>query len=277
MPDLIIAELAIYPVKSMRQIQLQKSALHFGGLKYDRRWMVVDADNVMLTQRNLARLCLIQPELISPDIDCSLRLNAPDMPAIKVSVPDGAHTRRVKVWEDEVNAGDGGDDVAAWLSQFLSVACRLVYFPDDEIRRVDPNYARPDDHTAFSDGFPMLLTTQASLDELNSRMDEAIPMARFRPNIVVSGSAALAEDDWRGLKLGDILLRVVKPCSRCVIPNIDITSAERGEEPIQTLIKYRRRNNTIIFGQNMIADGDGVIEVGMKVEVVETVARQAGH
>jgi uncharacterized protein YcbX len=119
----------------------------------------------------------------------------------------------------------------------------------------------------------MLLTTQASLDDLNSRMDEAIPMARFRPNIVVSGSAAFAEDDWRGLKLRDILLRVVKPCSRCVIPSIDITSAERGEEPIQTLIKYRRRNNTIIFGQNMIADGEGVIEVGMKVEVVETVAR----
>lgn len=269
MSDLVISQLAIYPVKSMRQIPLKKSEIDMGGLKHDRRWMVVDANGVMLTQRQLARLCLIQPELINPEIDCSLLLHAPDMPDIKVSVPDGAAKRKVKVWLDEVSACDGGDDIAQWLSRFLNVPCRLVYFPDNEIRIVDQTYARPEDRTAFSDGFPILLTTQASLDDLNSRMNEIIPMARFRPNIVVSGCQAFAEDHWKMLKVGDIFLRVVKPCSRCIIPSIDIASAERGGEPIKTLITYRKRDNTIIFGQNVIADGDGVIETGMPVEVIE--------
>lgn len=269
MPDLIISELAIYPVKSMRQIPLKKSVIDMGGLKHDRRWMVVDAEGVMLTQRKLASLCLIQPELINPEIDCSLLLHAPAMPEIKVSVPEGAAMRKVKVWEDEVNACDGGDDIARWLSQFLNVTCRLVYFPANEIRIVDQTYARPEDHTAFSDGFPILLTTQASLDDLNSRLNEVIPMARFRPNIVISGGEAFAEDRWKMLKVGDIFLRIVKPCSRCVIPSIDIASAERGSEPTKTLITYRKLNKKVIFGQNVIADGEGIIKTGMPVEVIE--------
>lgn len=268
MSNLIISELAIYPVKSVRQIKLQKSSLQFGGLKYDRRWMVVDTNGVMITQRKVARLCLIQPELINPEIDCSLSLNAPDMLEIKVSVPDGSIKRSVKVWDDCCNAHDAGDEVANWLSDFLNIECSLVYFPDDEIRIVDQTYARPDDHTAFSDGFPILLTSQASLDDLNSRMDEVIPMARFRPNVVVSGCEAYVEDDWKQLKVGDIALRIVKPCSRCVIPSIDIATASRCEEPTKTLIAYRKHDNKIFFGQNVVADGEGEIEVGMKVIVI---------
>lgn len=269
MSNLIISELAIYPVKSMRQIQLQKSELQFGGLKHDRRWMVVDDKGVMVTQRQVARLCLIQPELLNPEVDCSLKIIAVNMPAIKVNVPDGSVARKVIVWEDECNAYDAGNEVAKWLSEFLNIECRLVYFPDDETRIVDQTYAQPNDQTAFSDGFPILLTTQASLDDLNSRMDESIPMERFRPNIVVSGCEPFAEDDWKTLKAGDITLRIVKPCSRCIIPSIDIASAERSKEPIKTLASYRKRDNNVFFGQNVIADGSGVIETGMPVEVIE--------
>lgn len=269
MSNLVISELAIYPVKSMRQIQLDKSSLQFGGLKYDRRWMVVDTDGVMITQRKVARLCLIQPELISPEIDCGLILSAPNMAAIKVPVPDGCVIRNIKVWNDECSAYDGGNEVADWLSLFLEIECRLVYFPDNEIRIVDQNYAAPNDQIAFSDGFPLLLTSQASLDDLNSRLDENIPMVRFRPNIVISGCEAFAEDDWKQLKVGDITLRIVKPCARCIIPNIDIVTASRCKEPIKTLITYRKRDNKIIFGQNAIADGEGVIEPGMEVDVAE--------
>lgn len=268
MSNLIISELAIYPVKSMRQIQLQKSSLQFGGLKHDRRWMVVDTNGVMIVQRKVARLCLIQPELLNPEVDCSLMLSAPDMPVIKIDVPDGKIKCKAKVWEDECNAYDGGDEIANWLSQFLDLECRLVYFPDNEIRTVDQEYAQPKDHTAFSDGFPILLTSQASLDDLNSRMDEAIPMARFRPNVVVSGCEAFAEDEWQQLKVGDITLRIVKPCSRCVIPSIDIATAERTKEPTMTLISYRKHDNKIFFGQNVVADGEGKIEIGMKVIVI---------
>jgi len=268
MTNLFISELAIFPVKSMRQVQLQKSVLQFGGLKNDRRWMVVDDKDVMITQRNVARLCLIQPELLNPDVDCSLKLGAAEMPEIIISVPDGSTTRRVKVWDDICNAYDAGDEVANWLGQFLNIECRLVYFPEDEIRIVDQTYAQPNDHTAFSDGFPVLLLSQASLDDLNSRMDKDVPMARFRPNIVVSGCDAFAEDGWKKLKVGDIVLRIVKPCSRCIVPSIDIATAERSKEPIKTLTTYRKRNNNIFFGQNVVADGVGEIKVGMKLEVV---------
>ncbi|MFC1588729.1 MOSC domain-containing protein [Pseudomonadota bacterium] len=269
MTTLTISQLAIYPVKSMRQIQLQKSPLQFGGLKHDRRWMVIDNDGVMIAQRKVARLCLIQPELLSPEVDCSIKLIAPEMPEIKVSVPDGKVMCKAKVWDDECNAYDAGDEVANWLSDFLKVECRLVYFPDDEIRIVDQTYAQPNDQTAFSDGFPVLLTTQASLDDLNSRMDETIPMARFRPNIVVSGCEPFAEDEWQQLKVGNVTLRIVKPCSRCVIPSIDINNAQRTEEPIKTLISYRKRDNKIFFGQNVVADGEGTLEVGMALELFE--------
>ena len=267
MTDLIVSELAIYPVKSMRQIQLKKSSLQFGGLKYDRRWMVVDAEGVMITQRKVARLCLIQPELLAPEVDCSLMLSAPDMPDIKVNVPDGSVTRKAKVWKDECTAFDADDEIANWLSQFLKLECRLVYFPDNETRIVDQDYANPNDQTAFSDGFPILLTTQASLDDLNSRMDKKIPMARFRPNVVISGCEAFAEDNWKQLTVGDITLRIVKPCSRCVVPNVDIDSAERCKEPAKTLVAYRKCDNKIFFGQNVVADGEGELQVGMKVEV----------
>lgn len=264
MSELTISQLAIYPVKSMRQVQLQKSELQFGGLKHDRRWMVIDNDGVMVTQRTSARLCLMQPQLLAPEIDCSLKLSAPDMQDIIVFVPDGGVKRKAKVWDDVCNAHDGGDEIANWLSEFLNIECRLVYFPDDEIRIVDQAYAQPNDQTAFSDGFPILLTTQASLDDLNSRMDESIPMACFRPNIVISGCEPFAEDDWEILKVGDITLRIVKPCSRCVIPSINIESSQRTEEPTKTLISYRKRDNGIFFGQNVVADGEGELEVGMR-------------
>jgi len=269
MSRLFISELAIYPVKSMRQIRLKKSSLQFGGLKYDRRWMVVDADGVMITQRQLARLCLIQPELVNPEMDCSLMLSTAGMPDISVGVPDAKTTCKVKVWNDECTAYDAGDEIANWLSQFLKVECRLVYFPDDEVRVVDQDYAQANDQTAFSDGFPVLLTTQASLDDLNSRMDESIPMARFRPNIVVSGCDAYAEDGWKQLKVADITLRIVKPCSRCIVPSIDIDTAERSKQPIKTLTSYRSRDHHIYFGQNVVADGDGLLETGMHLEVLE--------
>ena len=267
MSELFISQLAIYPVKSMRQVQLQKSTLQFGGLKHDRRWMVVDKDGVMITQRKVARMCLIQPQLLAPEIDCSLKLTAPGMQDIVVFVPDDRVKRKAKVWDDLCNAYDAGDEVAHWLTEFLAMDCRLVYFPDDEIRIVDQGYAQPNDQTAFSDGFPILLTTQASLDDLNSRMDEVIPMARFRPNIVISGSGAFAEDEWQQLKVGEITLRIVKPCSRCVIPSIDIATAEKTAEPTKTLISYRKRDNKIFFGQNVVADGEGELEVGMKLDI----------
>lgn len=264
MSQLTVSELAIYPVKSMRQVPLQAATIDMGGLKHDRRWMVVDADNRMITQRQQSRLCLVQPGLHINGIS----LSAPGMDGLMLDIPDGKDARTVSVWNDRCNAYDAGDSAAAWLSGFLGLECRLVYFPDEEIRTVDQDYAGQGDRTAFSDGFPLLLISQASLDDLNDRMDEAVPMSRFRPNLVVSGCEPFAEDSWKQLKVGGLMLRVVKPCSRCIIPSIDIDTAERGQEPTRTLIAYRKRDRKIFFGQNVIIDGEGEITKGMAVEVL---------
>ena len=154
-------------------------------------------------------------------------------------------------------------------SDFLQLDCRLVYLPDDQVRQVDPKYANPGEQVGFADGFPFLLISQASLDDLNARLDNPVPMQRFRPNLVVDGCSAYAEDAWRRIRIGDIEFRVAKPCSRCIIPTIDPLTATRADEPLRTLMGYRRWDNNVWFGQNLLHDTPGVLAEGMQVEVLE--------
>ncbi len=267
MSNLRVSQLGIYPVKSLGGISLQQSAVERFGLRNDRRWMVVDDRDRYLTQREQSRMCLIQPEPLAN----GLRLSAPGMDELEIAHTTQMPTREVRVWDDRVTALDCGDTAANWLSRFLSIDCRLVYFPDDGQRAVDPAYAQAGDITAFSDGFPILLITQASLDDLNSRLKEPVTMGRFRPNLIIDGSEAYAEDHWKRLRIGDLTLRVVKPCSRCIIPTIDPATGERraDAEPLRTLAGYRMREHKIFFGQNVIADGKGRLEVGQPVEVLD--------
>lgn len=265
MTNIIVSGLSIYPVKSCRGLHLNSALVESSGLENDRRWMVVDESGVMLTQRKIAKMCLVQVELT----ETGLVLKTASMDSLSVINPVVNKKVTVKVWNDECQAYDAGDKAAKWLSHVLSVKCRLVYFPDDEFRQVDLTYANKGDKTAFSDGFPLLLISQASLNDLNSRLNTPITMERFRPNITVSGCQAFAEDKWKKIRIGEINFRIVKPCSRCVIPSINIETAEREEEPLKTLVAYRKRDNKIFFGQNVIADGLGKIEVGMSVEVIE--------
>ena len=262
--NISVSELYIYPLKSCRGIALQSAEVEAFGLQHDRRWMLIDDDGVMLTQRKHARMCLIQPEIIP----AGLRLQAEAMPVLEVKIPASDNRIKARVWHDEVQAWDAGDAAAKWFSDFLDTSCRLVYFPQDEMRQVDLDYARPGDRTAFSDGFPLLLISQASLDNLNQRLDNEVTIQRFRPNLVVSGCEAHAEDSWKQLRIGGMNFRVVKPCSRCVIPSINIDTAQREEQPLKALTEYRRRDGKIYFGQNVIAEGTGVIETGMPVEVL---------
>ncbi|VAW91456.1 Flavodoxin reductases (ferredoxin-NADPH reductases) family 1 [hydrothermal vent metagenome] len=265
-----ISELAIYPVKSFSQISLLKSQVDNFGLTNDRRWMVIDQNGRFITQRQQSRMCLIKVSLIFTNLQTSaIQLSAPGMLDITVKLDSTNDVTKVTVWQDQCNALDCGSAIANWLSEFLSVQCRLVYFADEEIRQVDSTFAQKNDRTAFSDGFPILLISQASLDALNSKLDVAIPMKRFRPNLVVSGCNAFEEDKWKLLRIGDMLLRVVKPCSRCVIPSIDTETGERGEEPTKTLLTFRRRDHKIFFGQNVIANSTGHLAVGDTVEVLE--------
>ncbi len=265
MTKLIVSNLSIYPVKSCREIKQNSGWVEAFGLRNDRRWMVVDKEGVMLTQRKIAKMCLIQPEIT----ETGLILKAATMSDISVLNPDVNKKVIVKVWIDQCQAYDAGDEVAHWLSEFLSIECRLVYFPQDEFRQVDLDYANEGDRTAFSDGFPLLLISQESLDDLNHRLSTPVTMSRFRPNIVIKGCLPFAEDSWKKIRIGGITFRIVKPCSRCVIPSINIDTAEKEDEPLKMLVKYRKRDNKIFFGQNVIADSTGEIEVGMLVEIIE--------
>ena len=174
----------------------------------------------------------------------------------------------VTIWNDQCSAIDCGDEAAKWISQFLDTPSRIVFFPDTEVRQVDPDYANLGDKTAFSDGFPLLLISQASLDDLNSRLQQPVTMTQFRPNIVISGCEAFAEDKWKKIKIGDIEYRIVKPCSRCIIPSINIETAKPAAEPLKTLASYRKQGNKVYFGQNIIAENEGSIEIGMPVTII---------
>ncbi len=265
MREIKVSELAIYPVKSLRQIRLNNILIDSLGFKFDRRWMVVDENWKMITQRKKARMCLVQPILENNN----LTLQTAGMPDISVSSSLNSPRQLVSVWEDSCMAVDCGDEVADWLSRFLELDCRLVFFPEDEVRRVDTDFAQAGERTAFSDGFPILLISQASLDDLNQRLSTPVAMRRFRPNLVVSGCEPFAEDNWKMIRIGELNFRIVKPCSRCIIPNIDPDSGRKSAEPTRTLSTFRRRENKIFFGQNVIANGEGQLETGMSVEIIE--------
>ena len=261
-----LSQLAIYPIKSCSQIPLTEAISGPFGLEMDRRLMLVDSNGDMLTQRKHARMCLIHCSIENS----LLTVTAHGKHPLIIDTIDPTHTTRVTVWDDSCNAIDCGDEAAKWFSDFLKTSARLVYFPEEEIRQVDLNYANKGDVTAFSDGFPYLLISQASLDDLNSRLIMPIEMKRFRPNLVITGTDAFAEDNWKRFRIGDITFRVVKPCSRCVIPSIDPATARKTAEPVKTLAAYRMRDNKIFFGQNVIAEGTGTLKVGMDAEVLET-------
>jgi uncharacterized protein YcbX len=256
-----------YPVKSLRGLSPHRHAVTRLGLANDRRWMLIDADHRFVTQREHSALALVAAELRGED----LVITAPGCSPLVLPPPkDDGPGVQVTVWQDRVTALDTGDVARRWFSDYLGIPVRLVYFPDAELRQVDPAYARPGDATAFSDGFPFLLISEASLAELNRRLEVPLPMRRFRPNLVVAGCEPFAEDRWRRIRVGAIEFRVVKPCSRCAITTIDPETAERSPEPLRTLVTFRRRDKKVYFGQNLIHDGVGTLQLGDTLEVLES-------
>jgi len=264
-----LSSLYRFPLKSAAGESLQRCASDSLGLLGDRRWMVVAAGTGrFLTQRVLPRMALLQAHWQG---DTALKLAALGMPELLVRVPDDKTMRCVQVWSANPVVPDAGETAAAWLSDFLGQACRLVYLPEDDGIQVDLDYARLGERTAFSDGFPFLLIGQASLDDLARRVGRPLEMLRFRPNLVVSGAEPYAEDGWKRIRIGQLTFRVVKPCSRCVIPTLDPATGERApdREPLNTLLSYRKGPGGVFFGQNLIAEGRGELEVGMPVERLE--------
>jgi len=264
-----VSALYRYPLKSAIGEPLPALELDALGVAGDRRWMLVEEDSGrFLTQRALPQMAHL---LARWNETGGLRLSAPGLPDLDVPRPGSdAAWRGVVIWKDALQAPDAGDTAAEWLSRFIGKRCRLVYMPTERGRLIAGALASSE-KVAFPDGFPLLLIGQASLDDLQARVGRPLEMRRFRPNLVIEGASAFAEDGWKRIRIGGQVFRVAGGCSRCILTTIDPDLGERSpdREPLTTLKTYREREGQVYFGQNLVHEGPGRLEVGMAVEILD--------
>ena len=261
-----LSALTYYPIKACRGVEVDSACVERMGLEHDRRMMVVTPEGEFLTQREYPRLALVTPKLR----DGTVELSAPKYDSIQVGIQTSGTPWLVNVWKSKgVHAIDQGEEAATWFSDWLGTSVRLVHIEDGYKRPVNEQYAvNEDDYTGFADGYPILLTSEEGLQDLNAHLETPVPMNRFRPNIVVKGCEPFAEDTWNRIRIGNVELAVVKPCARCEVTTIDKETLERSKEPLKTLGKYRKHKLGAIFGQNVIPLNEGKIRLGMNVEVL---------
>ncbi len=257
-----------FPLKSGAAQALDSALVMPRGIEFDRRWMVVDANNRFITGRGHSMLTQVKA---TPSEE-ALILSFPGAKELRVATPEADAVRReVTVWKSQCAAQDCGDAAAHWLTSRFGVECRLVYMDDLCLRTIHGEGADVGDEVSFADGFPLLLISQAALDALNERLSDPVAMLAFRPNLVVGGCAAHAEDDWKRVRVGRVEFDVVKACTRCVFTTVDPFSGQHREdgEPLNSLKTYRRSSNGILFGQNLIPRSSGTVYCGDTLTVLD--------
>ena len=258
--------LYVYPIKSCGGVAVEDWEVDERGLRHDRRWMLVDETGRFIAQRQLPRMAKIGVRFASD----GFIVDAPGMPSLEVPLwPSEGKLRLAQVWDDLVEVSPVGGEADRWFAEFLGVRCKFVYLPDGSPRQVDPDYGRATDQVGLADAFPFHLISEASLAELNTRLEQPVPINRFRPNLVVGGCGPFAEDSWEEVRIGPITLHVVKPCARCVITTVDQRTATKTKEPLRTLATFRRKGNKVLFGQNLVHDGEGILRAGSPVKVLQ--------
>lgn len=263
-----LSELNIYPVKSLGGISLNEAEVTDRGLKYDRRWMIVDRDEKSLTQRSLPQMALLKTKISHNKLILSHKTK--DIPPLVIPINSKLiETTIVSIWDDLVTAFLVGKYADEWLSDVLDHKCRIVFMSDDALRFVDRSYAAQNEVVSFADAYPFLIIGQRSLEDLNSRLKVELPVNRFRPNIIFSGGEPYEEDSWKKFKIGEVIFEAVKPCSRCASINVNQETAEKEDEPLKTLAAYRAVNNKVTFGMNLIHEGKGMLHVGEEIVVLE--------
>lgn len=263
---MLLSQIFIYPVKSLRGISLTSAKVEARGLAYDRRWMIVaDGGDTFLTQREFPEMALLTTELT--DNRLIIRHSTKTLEALQIplEMPQNSTSLLVRIWDDTCQAITVSPEADAWLSEALNTPCQLVYMPDDSRRATDPKYSRSDDIVSFADGYPFLVIGQASLDDLNNKLPEPVGMERFRPNFVFTGGAAYEEDLWKQFKIGNLNFRGVKKCARCQLLTVNPETGTFGKEPLRTLGKYRLEGHKILFGMNVIWDINKDIEPMIKI------------
>ncbi|MCK5831408.1 MAG: MOSC domain-containing protein [Methylococcales bacterium] len=271
MTQAILSDIYIYPVKSLSGIKVSTWPVNEKGLLHDRKWMLIDSNNQFLSQRRVPKMVLIKTQIEDKTLILSTSISG----SISLPLnPENGDAINTTIWKDQCLAKTTNQKVDQWLSNFLDIECKLVYQPDTTIRPVDPDYATATDKVNFSDGFPFLIISEASLISLNQEMNLQLPMERFRPNLVITNCEAYSEDSWRGIQINNIGFRLPKPCSRCSIPTIDIETAQTNKEPLTTLNRLRRWNNRVFFGQNALHNNEGELSTGNTVEIIQTGSKQ---
>jgi MOSC domain-containing protein len=263
---MLLSELNVYPIKSLKGVAVSESVVGKRGLEHDRRWVLVDANNRFISQREHPELATVSVK-IEPE---GLRVKSgPREPVMVPARPATEEQVTVQIWKDICQGIIVSNEADEWFSDVIGETCRLVYMPDDSERPVDPEYAVGAAIVSFADAYPFMLLSEASLSDLNNRLQRPVSMNRFRPNFVISGADAFAEDDWKLITIGNVGFHVVKPCARCVMTTVDQERGERnGDEPLQTLSGFRKRGSQVHFGQNLIAAVEGEkVRVGDNVTI----------
>lgn len=261
--EITVTQLFIYPVKSLAGIPLDSSDIDKMGLQYDRRWMIVTPEGNFISQRKTPEMVLIKTELNNGELTLSMDgKGSHTVPAVTST----SKKMTVDIWGDGVNASMVGIATDSWLTDILDTPCHLVFIEDDVERQCDLEFSKKGDQTGFADGFPILVISEESLHDLNERLPVAVDMRRFRPNIVIRGVDAFAEDNLKSFTIGDIPMEGVKLCSRCPMPMVDPDLGKRvNQEPIATLSTYRKWDGKIFFGMNVIHQQKGSIHIGDNV------------
>ncbi|EPR68717.1 MOSC domain-containing protein [Cyclobacterium qasimii] len=262
-----VSQINIYPIKSLGGINLIDANVEISGFQYDRNWMLVDQNGKFLTQRSLPEMALLQVELQEKGLLVYHQLNPED----RIEIPFLENTgEKIEgtVWDDSVKTLHVSSKIDKWFSAKLKTNCQLVKMDLDNKRYIEGKYKVNNEHVSFADSMPFLIIGQSSLDDLNSKLEVPIPMARFRPNIVFTGALPFAEDDWDNIQIGQVRFKVTKPCARCTMITIDQKTGEKGKEPLTTLSQYRKVDGKILFGQNLIALDKGGIAVGNIIKLI---------
>lgn len=262
--DFTIQDIFIYPIKSLGGISLTEAKVEERGFQFDRRWMLVDQNGVFLTQRTHHKMALLQVELGESGLIVFDKRYPEDQLQISYELESNQKIE-VEIWDDRVVAQLVDPAFDNWFSEKMGLMCHLVKMPQTTQRKVSPKYAVNAESVSFADGMPYLILGQASLDDLNSRLETPVPMNRFRPNIVFSGGLPFEEDSWKVIKIGSVEFQVVKPCARCVLTTIDQDTGLQGKEPLKTLAGYRTVSNKVYFAQNMVALQAGTIRIGDRI------------
>ena len=260
-----VAALHVWPVKGLAGLSVTAWPVDARGLRLDRAWMIVDAAGQFVTQRTVPQLTCIRTALTDTHLHLTYEHQTLAVPLSPATRP---MPTLVQVWDDTCAAWEESGEVHAWLSQILAQPVRLVRMTDTWQRQVDPRFAPTRTVTGFSDGFPVLVTTTASLDALNGHLDAPVTMERFRANVIIGQATPWAEDDWRHLRIGDVRLDLVKPCARCQVPAVDPQTGVVDKEPVRALAQLRRIGGKVLFGVNALAT-PGVLRVGDQVDLVD--------